>query len=95
MIVVRKSQIKEMEKQRKRSNMNMLAAGILIGALIGAVVALLMAPQDGGQTRGQLLGSARKLSDKCKGLFGGCCCCGEDCECEEGCCEENCCETEE
>lgn len=89
MIVVRKSQIKEMEKQRKRSNMNMLAAGILIGALVGAVIALLLAPQDGSQTRGQLMGGARKLSDKYKGLFGDCCCCDDDCEedCEAGCCE--------
>lgn len=97
MIVVRKSQIKEMEKQRKRTNMNMLAAGLLIGALVGAVVALLMAPQDGNQTRGQLMGGARKLTDKCKDLLSGgcCCCCDDECDCEEGCCEDGCCQTEE
>lgn len=87
MIVVRKNQLRELEKQRKRSNLNMLAAGILIGAAIGAIVALLMAPQGGDETRGQIKSGALSLGDKCKAWFGnGCCCCGDE-DCDDESCE--------
>lgn len=84
MIVVRKNQLKELEKKRKRSNLNMLAAGMLIGLTIGSLIALLVAPNDGENTRLKIKDGAKSLGDKCKGLFGGCCCCDpddEDCDC--------------
>ncbi len=85
MIVVRKSQLKELEKKRKRSNLNMLAAGVLIGLTIGSLIALLLAPTDGENTRLKIKDGARSLGDKCKDLFGNGCCCGsndEACDCE-------------
>jgi hypothetical protein len=84
MIVVRKSQIQELEKKRKRSNLNMLLSGILIGASIGAIVALLLAPNEGVETRTKISSGAKSISGRCKALFGGCCC-GDDCD--QDCCE--------
>ena len=84
MIVVRKSQIRELEKKRKRTNINMLVSGMLIGAAIGAIVALLLAPNEGAETRTKITSGAKSLTGRCKSLFGGCCC-GDDCDiCDEG-----------
>lgn len=89
MIVVRKSQIQALEKKRKRTNMNMLMSGILMGAAIGGLIALLFAPKSGSDTRAGIYGKATSLGDKCKSMFGGCCCCGD--EYDEECCEDGCC----
>lgn len=75
MIVVRKSKLQELERQRKRTNINMLLSGVLIGAAIGAIVALLLAPKEGAETRNQIVSTAKDLSGKCKSIFGNCCCC--------------------
>lgn len=90
MIVVRKSQLQELEKKRKRSNLNMLLSGVLIGAAVGAIIALLLAPYEGTETRTKITSGAKSLSGKCKSLLGRCCC-GDDCEI----CDENCCEPEQ
>lgn len=78
MIVVRKSQLQELEKKRKRTNCNMFLSGILIGAAIGAIVALLLAPSEGVQTRNKIVGGANSLRGKCKSIFKHGCCCGSD-----------------
>ncbi len=75
MIVVRKSKLQELERQRKRTNINMLLSGVLIGAAIGSIVALLFAPKDGAETRDLISSSAKDFSGKCKSMFGSCCCC--------------------
>lgn len=80
MIVVRKSKLQELEKQRKRKNVNMLLSGVLIGAAIGAIVTLLLAPREGAETREQIATTAKNLKGKCQSLFGNCCCCGDDFE---------------
>lgn len=90
MIVVRKSQLQALEKKRKRTNVNMLLSGILLGAAIGGLIALLFAPKSGTDTRAGIYGKANSLGDKCKSLFGNCCCCCTD-DCEDDCCEEGCC----
>lgn len=84
MIVVRKSQLKELEKKRKRTNAHMLLSGVLIGAAIGAIVALLLAPTEGVETRSRIASGAKSVKGKCTSLFGhGCCCCHDDDECCE------------
>lgn len=87
MIVIRKSQIKELEKKRRISNLKMLLSGILLGAAIGSIIAILLTPYEGKEVRGKIGSKAGSLTDKCKSLFGGCCdsiyCCSCDTEDEE------------
>lgn len=81
MIVVRKSQIQELEKKRKKSNLQMLFMGLMIGAAIGSIIAILLTPYEGQTVRSRIGSTCGSLMDKCNSMFGCCsdeeyCCCG-------------------